>query len=143
MKRKSITIHRFVLPSSPGVFRPCLDHPRLLLPTNSVRALKGESITFSELTLQWDAVKCVNETLTDGRPSRKRHFLSWFHWQLASVVYCFSLYRLNIWVLIRNTADKIQIQEKKKRTQNTKHNDENSLKLKQMRLNSTHPHTPS
>jgi len=32
--------------------------------------------------------------------------------------------------LICNTADKIQIQGKKKGTQNTKHNDENSLKLK-------------
>jgi len=36
--------------------------------------------------------------------------------------------------LIRNTADKIQIQGKKKGTQNTRHNDENSLKLKQMRI---------
>jgi len=33
--------------------------------------------------------------------------------------------------LIRNAADKIQIQGKKKGTQNTKHNDENSLRLKQ------------
>jgi len=36
--------------------------------------------------------------------------------------------------LIRDTADKIQIQGKKNGTQNAKHNDENSLKLKQMRI---------
>jgi len=36
--------------------------------------------------------------------------------------------------LIRNITDKIQIQGKKKGTQNTNHDDENSLKLKQMRI---------
>jgi len=35
--------------------------------------------------------------------------------------------------LIRNTADKIQIQGEKKGTQNTRHNDD-SLKLKQTRI---------